>query len=107
MYKLTLDKGTATERSINLETFYERPIAKTFTGSETVIVELSSDVPDVSALAKNPWFKTVSVVNSDGVVIPVAGTYNYINDLACNYNDTDKRYTVNLTLTLVEVQNEQ
>lgn len=109
MLILTLDKGLPKERSIVLQTFYERPISNVFTGAYSVQIEKESDIPDVKDFVGDSMFSNVFVVNSQGFHLPISGNYNHIADFSYAYNDENRTFSINLTLNYfvppVEVQN--
>lgn len=102
MLTLILNKGTKNEKKIKLSSFYERPIAGTFVASFNTTVTKETDFPSVGSFSKDLAIESVNAVNSDGLPIPIAGTYNHIADFACNYDDETKRFGINLTLDWVE-----
>lgn len=102
MYALIFDKETSNEKRIMLSSFHERPISNTFSGSLNMSVNKSSDIPDIKPFIKNAEFNTVEAVNSDGINLPINGSYNYVVDVSCNYDDDTKRFGISLVLSWQE-----
>lgn len=106
MITLTFDKNTATQRQIGLTSYIERLATETFNGSYSVVVNKSEDIPTYDNFDGNFDFETIDLVNSDGIKLPVSGTYNHISDFSTTYDDTTKRFNLNISLEWKELGGE-
>ena len=98
MVTLIFDKGLETERRLALDSFHEQPLRGSFSGTYSARVERAEDVPELREITDNPAFFALDAVNGAGVPIRIAGTYDRISFVGIAYEDTQKRYTVSLTL---------
>lgn len=104
MVTLTFDKGLSTEKKLLLNSYQERPVMNILSGVYSIIITKDSRPQKVSGFAKGGTLATLMAVNSDGIELPICGSYNHIQDFSCVYNDTTKQYSISITLNWMEVE---
>lgn len=99
--KIVFDKNTEMQRAVDINHFAESLLRKTLSASWTGRLGEVLTVPAANALASNPSFVTVEVVDGDGDTafsVPVQGTYNVIRDVSVNYVASEQLYSMALVL---------
>ena len=92
------DKGLMSEKTIEMDNFFEHPLNNNVNLSREIIIKEGVSIPDYSPVGENFSFTTVNIISSNGIEIPLAGTYNKVTGMSLNYFDADKRYSVNINL---------
>lgn len=95
---IIFDKGLLTERSIEMDNFFEHPINNNVNLVKEITIKEGINIPDYSALSENFIFSTVTLISSNNVELPLIGKYNKVTSIGVNYFDADKRYTININL---------
>ena len=95
---IIFDKGLSTEKTIEMDNFFEHPINNNVNLVKEIIIKEGINIPDYSALNENFIFSTVTFISSNNVELPLIGKYNKVTSIGINYFDTDKRYSVNINL---------
>ena len=96
MMKMTFDKGLSTERSLAINHLSERPITHAMNGTLSIESPGDNDIPDVSPFLDNPNFSTVEVLDENMTPYPICEGYNVITDLATNYDDMRKIFSLSV-----------
>ena len=97
MIKILFDKNTEKERFLEVSHILERPIKNSFSGSISLTIEKSEDFPSYDEFINNPDFNTLEIID-DGLIVPLQGRYNYIEDFTTDYFSDTKTFLVGIFL---------
>lgn len=97
--QLIFDRGTGSQRAVDVAFFGENVFRGSLNASNNVILAdgASVTVPDLSPLRDNPTFTTVEVVDGN-INVPLQGEYNAVLDASAAYNSAAKQYSVTVIL---------
>lgn len=104
MLKILFDKGLETECSLDLDRISEHPVVRNLYGNRSLVIQNERDFPDISDFIGRETFTTVEITDSDLTPIPICNGYNRISDLATSYNDSQKLFTLSITIECAESQ---
>lgn len=99
--QLIFDRGTASERAVEMDYYGENLFRGTMNASWNHRLAESPDVPNLGTLRSIPAFATLEVVTGT-TIIPIQGTYNRVQDASAAYNAREGSYSVTVVLGYVE-----
>ena len=103
--KIIFDKGTETQRAVEITHFGEGLGRGVLNAVWTGRLGEVSAVPAVKPLVDTPAFATVEIVDGEedgGFAVPVQGSYNIVRDASVNYAASERIYTMTLVLGYVQ-----
>lgn len=102
--RITFDKNTENERSLEIQRIYERPVDFVLSGNLDKTISSAEDFPDIEPFAKKPKFSTIEVTDEDGMPVPICDGYDTITDITATYYEKTKAYSLTLTVTKGEAE---
>ena len=102
--RITFDKNTENERSLELQRVYERPVELVLSGNLDKTIESAEDFPDIEPFVKKPKFATIEVTDEGGMTVPICAGYDTITDITATYYEKTKAYSLTMTVTKAEAE---